>query len=62
MPRRSVLLVLLAVAAAIAFFLRRRPSEYVDVHFDDGSTIRLTGAPEATELLDDVYAVLDAVA
>ena len=62
MPRRSVLLVLLALAAAIAFFLRRTPSEYVDVDFDDGSTIRLTGGPEATELLDDVHAVLDAVA
>jgi hypothetical protein len=62
MPRRSVVLVLLALAAAIVFVLRRAPSEHVDVHFDDGSTIRLATGPEATELLGDVYAVLDAVA
>ena len=62
MRRRSVLLVLIALAAVIGYVLRRRPSEHVDVHFDDGSTIRLTGGPEAAELLDDVYAVLHAVA
>ena len=62
MPRRSLVLVLLVLAAAIVLLRRRTPSEYVDVHFDDGSTIRLTAAPETQDLLDDVDAVLDAVA
>jgi hypothetical protein len=62
MRRRSLVLVLVAVAAAIVFLRRRTPSEYVDVHFDDGSTIRLTTGPETAELLQDVQAVLDAVA
>jgi hypothetical protein len=61
-PRRSLVFVLLGLAAAIVFLRRRTRSEYVDVHFDDGSTIRLTTGPETAELLDDVHAVLDAVA
>ena len=60
MRLRSVVLLWAAVAAAIVL-LRRRPSERVDVQFDDGSTIRFTGGPEARNLLDDAYAVLDAV-
>jgi hypothetical protein len=59
--RRLVLLVL-ALGAAIVLLRRRTPPEYVDVHFDDGSTIRLTAGREAADLLEDVYAVLDAVA
>jgi hypothetical protein len=39
--------------------LRRRPSEFVEVHFDDGATIRLTRGPEARELIDDAHAVLE---
>jgi hypothetical protein len=62
MRRRSLVLVLVAVAAVIVFLRRRTPSEYVDVHFDDGSTIRLTTGPETAELLEDVRAALDAVA
>jgi hypothetical protein len=62
MPRRNLVLVLLGVAAGIVFLRRRTPSEYVDVHFEDGSTIRLTIGPETADLLDDVHAVLDAVA
>jgi hypothetical protein len=62
MRRRSLVLVLVAVAAVIVFLRRRTPSEYVDVHFDDGSTIRLTTGPETAELIDEVQAVLDAVA
>jgi hypothetical protein len=61
MRLRSVVLLWLAVAAAIALILRRRPSERVDVEFDDGSTIRFTGGPEARDLLDDAYAILEAV-
>jgi hypothetical protein len=60
--RRSLVLLLLAAVAALVVLRRRTPSEYVDVHFDDGATIRLTAGPEAGDLLEDVYAVLDAVA
>jgi hypothetical protein len=59
---RNVVLVFGAIVVAIALLRRRTPSEYVDVHFEDGSTIRLTDEPEARDLLDDVYAVLEAVA
>jgi hypothetical protein len=59
---RNVVLLLGAIALALALLRRRTPAEYVDVHFDDGSTIRLTDGPEARDLLDDVYAVLDTVA
>ena len=58
---RNVLLVLAAIAVVIGVLRRRTPSEYVDVHFDDGSTIRLTDGPEARDLLDDAYAVFDTV-
>jgi hypothetical protein len=60
MRLRSVVLLWVAVAAAIVL-LRRRPSERVDVRFDDGSTIRFTGGPEARDLLVGAYAVLDAL-
>jgi hypothetical protein len=60
MRLRSVVLLWVAVAAAIVL-LRRRPSERVDVRFDDGSTIRFAGGPEARDLLVGAYAVLDAV-
>jgi hypothetical protein len=59
---RSVVLVLGAIAVAIGVLRRRSPAEYVDVHFDDGSTVRLTDGPEARDLLDDVYAVFETVA
>ena len=62
MRLRRLVLLLLGLGAAIVWLRRRTPSEYVDVHFDDGSTIRLTAGPETADLLDDVYAVLDAVA
>jgi hypothetical protein len=58
---RNVVLVLAAIVVVIGLLRRRAPSEYVDVHFDDGSTIRLTDGPEARDLLDDVYAALDTV-
>ncbi|HET6642199.1 MAG TPA: hypothetical protein VFG93_02905 [Gaiellaceae bacterium] len=60
MRLRSVVLLWVAVAAAIVLILRR-PSERVDVQFDDGSTIRFTRGPEARDLLDAAYAILEAV-
>jgi hypothetical protein len=58
---RSLVLLLAGLGGVIALLRRRRPSEYVDVHFDDGSMIRLTKGPEARDLLDDVYAALGIV-
>ena len=55
---RRLLLLLLAIAAAVAVLRRRRRSEYVDVQFDDGSSIRFSGGPEAQDLLDDAHAIL----
>jgi hypothetical protein len=59
---RSLVLVLVGVAVAVGLLRRRPPSQYVDVHFDDGSTIRLTRGSEARNLLDDVDAALETVA
>jgi hypothetical protein len=59
---RRLVLVLLALVAAIVLLRRRKAPEYIDVHFDDGATIRLTSGREAEDLLDDAYAALDSVA
>jgi hypothetical protein len=59
---RNVVLVLGAVALLFGLARRGRPSKYVEVHFEDGSTVRLTRGPEARDLLDDVNSVLDTVA
>jgi hypothetical protein len=56
---RRLLLLLLAIVAAVAVLRRRRPSEFVDVQFDDGSSIRFSAGPEAQDLLDDAHAILD---
>ena len=54
-------LVLLCVGALVAGRLlrRRAPSEFVDVDFQDGSMIRLARSPEANDLLEDAYAILE---
>jgi hypothetical protein len=57
--RRLVLL--LGAAAVVAVLRRRRPSEYVDVQFEDGSSFRFARGTEVRDLLDDVYGILDAV-
>lgn len=59
-PRRLVLL-LLGVAALLAALRLRRPSEHVDVQFEDGSSFRFAAGTEARDLLGDVYGILDAV-
>jgi hypothetical protein len=55
---RRLALVLLGVAAAVGLLRRRRPTRFVDVQFADGSSVRLTSGPEARDLLDDAYAIL----
>ena len=57
---RRLLLLVVAILAAIAVLRRRRPREFVDVQFEDGSSIRLAAGPEAQDLLDDAHAILDA--
>jgi hypothetical protein len=56
---RSLVLLLLALAAGIGLLRRRRLQEFVDVQFDDGSSIRLATGPEARDLLDDAHAILE---
>jgi hypothetical protein len=59
--RRRLVLLLLGVATAVVL-LRRQADEFVDVEFEDGSSVRLSRGPEARDLLDDARAILDAVA
>jgi hypothetical protein len=58
---RNVVLILAGLGAAVGLLRRRTPSRYVDVHFDDGSTVRLAHGAEARDLLDDVDAILEVV-
>ncbi|MGH3080883.1 MAG: hypothetical protein ACRDNH_07080 [Gaiellaceae bacterium] len=60
MRPRSAVLLLLGAAAAISVLRRRRPTEFVDVQFEDGSGVRLVRGVEAGDLLDDAAAILDA--
>ena len=59
MRRRSLLLLLLAAATALA--LRRRPArEYVEIGYDDGSSVQLTGGVESNDLLRDAREIVAA--
>jgi hypothetical protein len=58
-PRRFFFLLMLALAAVAVVLRRRRPTELVDVQFEDGSSIRLTTGPEARDLLEDAYTILE---
>lgn len=58
---RRLVLLLLGIAAAI-LLLGRRAAEFVEVEFEDGAAIRLTGGVEARDLLNDAHAILDAAA
>ena len=60
MSLRRLVLLLLGAAAVLAAFRLRRPTECVDVRFEDGSSIRFADGTEARDLLDDVYAILEA--
>jgi hypothetical protein len=57
--RRFVLLAL-GTAGALVVLRRRRDTEFVDVLFEDGATIRFARGIEARDLLDDAYAILEA--
>jgi hypothetical protein len=60
MRLRNAVLLLLGIAAAVVLF-RRRESERVDVHFEDGSAFRFTRGHEARDLLDDAHAILESI-
>jgi hypothetical protein len=55
---RRLALLLLGIAVAAGLLRRRRPTRFVEVQFSDGSSVRLTSGPEARDLLDDAYAIL----
>ncbi len=57
---RRLLVLALAAAVAASLLRRRRPSEFVEVQFEDGSSIRFSAGPEAQDLLDDANAILAA--
>lgn len=50
---------MLAAATLVVLVRRRRPAEFVDVDFEDGSSIRFERGTEAADLLGDAYAILD---
>jgi hypothetical protein len=58
-PRFALLL--LGIAVAVVVLRRRHDTRFVEVQFDDGSSVRLTSGPEARDLLDDADAILDLV-
>jgi hypothetical protein len=41
---------------------RRRGAEFVEVEFEDGAAIRLTGGIEVRDLLDDAHTILETTA
>ena len=57
---RRLLFLLVGIVAAVVVLRRRRPSEFVEVQFEDGSSIPLSAGPEAQDLLDDAHGILDA--
>jgi hypothetical protein len=54
---RNVVVLLVVVAAVIGLVRRRSESQFVEVQFEDGSSVRLGSGPEARDLLEDAYAV-----
>jgi hypothetical protein len=58
---RKLVLLPLGIAAAVGL-IRRRAAELVEVEFEDGAAIRLTGGVEARDLLDDAHAILETTA
>ena len=50
---------MLGAVAVAGVLRRRRPVEFVDVNFEDGSSVRLARGTEARDLLDDAYEILE---
>jgi hypothetical protein len=59
---RRLVLVLVAVAVVVGLARRRARAEYVEVDYDDGSSIRVGRGAEARDLLGDAEALVEIVA
>ena len=59
MRLRNLVLLVVVALGVLGLLRRRTPSEFVDVDFEDGSTIRLASGAEAHDLLDDARTVLE---
>jgi hypothetical protein len=59
---RRLVLVLVAVAVVVGFLRRRAQAEYVEVDYDDGSSIRVGRGAEARDLLGDADELVEIVA
>jgi hypothetical protein len=55
---RRLIVGLLVIGGVLGVLRRRRDTRFVDVRFEDGSTVRLARGIEARDLLDDAYAIL----
>ena len=61
LPRRIT--IPLAILVGILLWRRAmRPKEYVDVHYEDASLLRLERGVEADDLLDDARELLELLA
>jgi hypothetical protein len=59
---RRLLLLLLGAAALVWLARKREPAEYVEVDYDDGSSIRFGRGAEAKDLLRDADELVEIVA
>ena len=62
MRLRRVVLILLVLAAVIHLARRRETTEYVEVDYDDGSSLRFGRGAEARDLLGDADELVEIVA
>jgi hypothetical protein len=61
LPRRVT--IALAILVGILLWRRaNRPNEYVDVHYEDASVLRLERGVEADDLLNDARELVDLLA
>jgi hypothetical protein len=59
---RRLVLLLLAVVVIVQLARRREPAEYVEVDYDDGSSIRVGRGAEARDLLGDADGLVEIAA
>jgi hypothetical protein len=59
---RRLVLLLVAVVVIVQLVRRREPAEYVEVDFDDGSSIRVGRGAEARDLLGDADELVEIAA
>jgi hypothetical protein len=59
---RRLVLVVVALAVVVVLARRRARAEYVEVDYDDGSSIRVGRGAEARDLLGDADELVEIVA